>query len=87
METLQAKLAREAEAVADRTAMTEVTEAEMTYAGNITTSTSAQTVKSAPGAKKKVAKPKLSAKEKKERSVHLFFLFCFSPSLNSIFVA
>ncbi|KAG6827011.1 hypothetical protein H0H92_013577 [Tricholoma furcatifolium] len=74
METVQAQK-QEAEAAAalaaaaDRTAMTEVTEADVTYADNVTTNTSSgQTSKSAMGLKKKPGKPKLSAKEKKERS-------------------
>ncbi|KAF8064126.1 DASH complex subunit Dam1-domain-containing protein [Lyophyllum atratum] len=71
MEALKTKK-REAEAAAaDRTTMTEVTEAEMTFAGNITTNTSGQTSKSAVAPKKKPGKPKLSAKEKKERSLEI----------------
>lgn len=63
----QAAAAREAQAAADRTAMTEATEAEITYTANTTTNTSGP-IKSG-GTKKKAGKPKLSAKEKKERSV------------------
>lgn len=69
MEALNAHnaVAREAEAavVADRTAMTEATEAEITYT---TTNISGPYGKSGAMPKKK-AKAKLSAKEKKERSV------------------
>ncbi|KAG5638400.1 hypothetical protein H0H81_000177 [Sphagnurus paluster] len=71
MEAIKAKK-REAEATAaDRTAMTEVTEAEVTFSGSATTNTSAQTSKSATATKKKTGKPKLSAKEKKERSLEI----------------
>lgn len=71
MAALEAKK-REAEAaVADRTAMTEVTDVETTFANNVTTDTSMQTSKSVSIPKKKLGKPKLSAKEKKERSVSL----------------
>ncbi|KAG6908466.1 hypothetical protein DXG01_004469 [Tephrocybe rancida] len=69
MEALTAKK-REAEAAAaaDRTAMTEATDVELTFAGNVTTNTSAQTSKSATAPKKKPSgKAKLTAKEKKER--------------------
>ncbi|KAG6902948.1 hypothetical protein C0995_009340 [Termitomyces sp. Mi166 len=70
IEALKAKKCEAEAAVADRTAMTEVTDVEMTFSENVTT-TSAQTSKtSAP--KKKPGKPKLSAKEKKERSRELF---------------
>ncbi|KAG6898022.1 hypothetical protein C0992_007018 [Termitomyces sp. T32_za158] len=63
---------REAEAaVADRTAMTEVTDIETTFADNVTTDTSAQTSKSVSIPKKSSKKPKLSAKEKKERSLEI----------------
>lgn len=72
MEAIQAKsaaLSRETE-TADRTSMTDVTDAEMTYAGNTTTTnTSGPSSKAGSAPKKKVAKPKLSAKEKKERGV------------------
>lgn len=73
MEALKAK----AEALADRTALTEVTDAEMTYTINATTSSSGNTIKTATGTgpKKKPGKPKLTAKEKKERSVNAFSLF------------
>ncbi|GLB44102.1 putative DASH complex subunit Dam1 [Lyophyllum shimeji] len=73
MEALKAKK-REVEAAAaaaDRTAMTDVTEAETTFPGNVTTNTSGQTAKSATASKKKPGKPKLSAKEKKERSLEI----------------
>ncbi|RDB23932.1 DASH complex subunit DAM1 [Hypsizygus marmoreus] len=74
MEALKAKkeaMVREAEAaIADRTAMTEATEAEMTYTANVTTA-SGQTTKSATGPKKKPGKPKLTAKEKKERALEI----------------
>ncbi|KAH0579762.1 hypothetical protein H2248_002599 [Termitomyces sp. 'cryptogamus'] len=73
MEALQAKK-REVEAaaaVADRTAMTDITDIETTFADNSATNTSAQTSKSASAPKKKPGKPKLSAKEKKERSLEI----------------
>lgn len=71
MEALKAKAAAQAEAAANRTAMSEVTDAEITYTANATTSTSGQTIKivTGTGPKKKAGKPKLTAKEKKERSV------------------
>jgi DASH complex subunit DAM1 len=77
MEALKAKAAaqRDAEAVADRTTMTEVTDAEMTYIANGTTSTSVHAVKPGTGPKKKSGKAKLTAKEKRERSVCVLFLF------------
>ncbi|KAG6840317.1 hypothetical protein C0991_007467 [Blastosporella zonata] len=61
---------READA-ADRTAMTEVTDVEVTFSENVTTNTSTQTSKSATAPKKKPGKAKLSAKEKKERSLEI----------------
>ncbi|KAG6867939.1 hypothetical protein C0993_009343, partial [Termitomyces sp. T159_Od127] len=71
MAALEAKK-REAEAaIADRTAMTEVTDVETTFADNITTDTSAQTSKSVSIQKKKPGKPKMSAKEKKERILEI----------------
>ncbi|KAG5641120.1 hypothetical protein DXG03_005960 [Asterophora parasitica] len=71
MEALKAKR-REAEAAAaDRTAMTEVTDAEITFAGNTTTNTSGQTSKFGTAPKKKLGKPKLTAKEKKQRSLEI----------------
>ncbi|KAF9460447.1 hypothetical protein BDZ94DRAFT_1265916 [Collybia nuda] len=66
----QAVAAREAQAAADRTAMTEATEAEITYTANTTTNTSGP-IKSGGITKKKAGKPKLSAKEKKERSLEI----------------
>lgn len=79
MEALKAKAAaqREAEVVAETTAMTEVSDAEMTYTANATTSTLVHTVKAATGTgpKKKPGKPKLTAKEKKERSVSALSIF------------
>jgi hypothetical protein len=51
--------------------MTDVTDHDVTYAGTTVTNSSAnKTV-----VKKKAAKPKMSAKEKKERSVSLRFAF------------
>ncbi len=65
-----AQYTREAEkaaaAAADKTTMTAVSEMETTFVGNTTTNVSAQSTKVV---KKKVAKPKLTAREKKERSV------------------
>lgn len=71
MEALKAKnQARfEAEGAGDRTAMTETTEFETTYAANTTTNISGQSGKVGAAPKKKSGKPKMSAKEKKERSV------------------
>lgn len=57
----------------DKTSVTEATEGESGYlAGNVTTNVSAQS-KSGAVPKKKGAKPKLTAKEKKERSVRTRF--------------
>ncbi|KAF4593070.1 hypothetical protein EYR38_008780 [Pleurotus pulmonarius] len=67
-----AQYAREAEkaaaAAADKTTMTAVSELETTFVGNTTTNVSAQSTKVV---KKKVAKPKLTAREKKERSMEI----------------
>jgi DASH complex subunit DAM1 len=79
MQALKAKAAAQqnADAVADRTTMTEVSsDAEMTYTANGTTSNSGHAVKTGMGLKKKPGKPKLSAKEKKERSVCALALYC-----------
>lgn len=51
--------------------MTEATDAEMTYTANTTTNASGHSGKSAPVKKK--PKAKLTAKEKKERSVSLVY--------------
>jgi len=59
--------AREAELLADKTAATEITEADTTMIGN-TTCTSALSGASAGVGKKK---PKMTAKERKERDVSL----------------
>ena len=56
------------EALADKTAVTDVTDVEMSYAVNAATNTSAQPSKAA-ASKKRAVKPKLSAKEKRERNV------------------
>ena len=58
MEALKAKAAQ-AEAAANLTVMSEVTDAEITYTANATTSTSGQTIKVATGTgpKKKAGKP------------------------------
>ena len=61
--------AREAELLADKTAATEITEADTTMIGN-TTCTSVLSGASA-GVGKKVLKPKMTAKERKERDVSL----------------
>lgn len=66
----QAAAAREAEL----TKTMEQTEMDITYNGLTTTNASVPSAK--PGVKKKPGKPKLTAKEKKERSVRASF---FSP--------
>jgi DASH complex subunit DAM1 len=88
MEALKAQAAasREVQAAADRTAMTEATEAEITYAANTTTTNTSGPVKASGGVKKKVGKPKLSAKEKKERSVRAF-VFLQHSWFSSPFIA
>lgn len=83
MEALKAAQAREEEAArarepdpaVDKTGITEYTEAETTYTTNVTTVSSQASTK--PG-KKKVAKAKMTAKEKKERLVSLSIL-CVRP--------
>ncbi|KAG6820536.1 hypothetical protein H0H93_015707 [Arthromyces matolae] len=74
MAALQAKK-REAEeaalALADKTAMTEATEAETTFTANVSTNTSGPTAKPTGILKKKIGKAKLTAKEKKERSLEI----------------
>ena len=79
MEAVKAKIAAakpQTEAFVDSTAITDVTDAETTDTIHTTTITSGQTGKIVTGTvpKKKVGKPKLSAKEKKERSVSVYFL-------------
>ncbi|PPQ87332.1 hypothetical protein CVT25_002082 [Psilocybe cyanescens] len=73
MEAIQAQSAAKARemqisAAADKTTLTE---ADTTFAGNITTATGASSNKSGVPVKKKGAKAKLSAKEKKERSIEV----------------
>ena len=68
----KARDSQTASSVADKTT---VTDGDATFAGNTTTATTVSAPKSA-APKKKVGKPKLSAKEKKERSVRL--LVCIS---------
>ncbi|TFK73398.1 hypothetical protein BDN72DRAFT_814659 [Pluteus cervinus] len=73
MEALKQRLAREAppEVTEDKTLMTDV-EGDTTYgAGNVTTVTSGPSTKGGTGAPKKKGKAKLSAKEKKERSLEV----------------
>lgn len=60
-------------AAADRTT---ATDADTTYAGNLTTATGSSSNKSGVPVKKKVGKTKLTAKEKKDRSVRCFFHYC-----------
>jgi DASH complex subunit DAM1 len=60
--------AREAELLANKTAMTEVTETDITIQGNTTGSKQDSGIP-----KKKVLKPKMTAKERKERDVGIFF--------------
>lgn len=93
MEALKAAQAREEEAAreshpaADKTGITECTEAETTYtAANVTTMTTVSAQASTkPGAvaKKKGAKVKMTAKEKKERSVNLVIPPCVHSRLNN----
>ncbi|TFK34516.1 hypothetical protein BDQ12DRAFT_613537 [Crucibulum laeve] len=68
--TRQAEAAATA-ALADKTAMTDATEADMTYANTTTTTASAQSSTKTGIPKKKGVKPKLTAKEKKERSIQI----------------
>lgn len=62
--------ARESQTASSAADKTTVTDGDMTFAGNTTTATAAPTQRTAVP-KKKVGKPKLSAKEKKERSVRI----------------
>lgn len=62
----------------DKTTITETTEHDMTFAANTTTATAISGVSGKPGVKmvkKKGTKPKLTAKEKKERNVRLVILW------------
>lgn len=80
MEAMQeAKAAAAAAREAELTKTMEQTEIDITYAGITTTNASVPSSK--PGAKKKPGKPKLTAKEKKERSVRLSPAF---PSKKSV---
>ncbi|KAF5314703.1 hypothetical protein D9611_007217 [Ephemerocybe angulata] len=66
--------ARRARHLADQSAFTEMTEPDTTYMGNTTTATGASAASGKSGSipKKKVgAKPKMTAKEKKERSMEI----------------
>ncbi|XP_006463479.1 hypothetical protein AGABI2DRAFT_208298 [Agaricus bisporus var. bisporus H97] len=72
-ETSAAVAAREAELLANKTAMTEVTETDITIQGN-TTGASALSGGSKQDSgipKKKVLKPKMTAKERKERDLEI----------------
>ncbi|KAF9446691.1 hypothetical protein P691DRAFT_732779 [Macrolepiota fuliginosa MF-IS2] len=66
----EAAAAREAELLADKTAMTEMTEADVTTVGNTTGISGVSKIDSG-GVKKKVMKPKMSAKERKERDMEI----------------
>jgi len=75
MEALQARNAAKARemqmaAAADKTT---VTDGDTTFATNMTTATGVSSNKSAIPAKKRAGKPKMTAKEKKERGVRVFF--------------
>jgi DASH complex subunit DAM1 len=62
---------------ADKTTITETTEHEMTYAANTTVATTVSAASGKSGTKtvkKKGGKPKLTAKEKKERNVRVCLL-------------
>lgn len=63
--------AREAELLADKTSMAEVTEADITTTANITDASALSGVSKSGSAlgKKKVVKPKMTAKERKEHEV------------------
>ncbi|KAJ7459661.1 DASH complex subunit Dam1-domain-containing protein [Mycena latifolia] len=72
MEAMQhARAAAAAAREAELTKTMEQTEMDITYAGLTTTNTNASAPSGKPGAKKKPAKPKLTAKEKKERSIEI----------------
>ncbi|KAF5356887.1 hypothetical protein D9756_006731 [Leucocoprinus leucothites] len=62
--------AREAETLADKTTITEVTEADATTIGNTTTASALSGI-GAGMQKKKVLKPKMTAKERKERDLEI----------------
>lgn len=70
------------DSAADRTGMTaDLTDADITNPGNTTTNISVHSGKSGvmQGKVKKSAKPKLSVKEKKERSVRMFIAYLKMP--------
>lgn len=72
---------REAELLADKTAATETTEADVTMAGNTTGASGLSGINAGVG--KKVLKPKMTTKERKERDVSLVAQPC-SLSTSSI---
>jgi len=83
MEALQARNAAKARdmqmaATADKTT---VTDADTTFAANVTTATGVSSNKSGIPAKKKPGKPKMTAKEKKERGVRVLFGFSLGQPL------
>jgi DASH complex subunit DAM1 len=67
----QAKAAAAAAREAELTKTMEQTDMDITYGGLTTTNATNASVPSKSGVKKKPGKPKLTAKEKKERSVRL----------------
>jgi len=83
MEALQAKHSAKAREMQMATAAdkTTVTDADTTLTANMTTATGVSSNKSGIPAKKKAGKPKLTAKEKKERSVRVLFFSFVIPVL------
>ncbi len=76
MEALQSRneaKAREIQIANSAADKTTVTDGDMTFAGNTTTATGTSMQKSGIPAKKKGGKPKLSAKERKQRNVSVIF--------------
>lgn len=79
MEAMQAELASQVpEPIDDKANMTEMGEGETTFI-TASVASKAQASSTTAGAKKKIAKPKLTAKEVKERGVSNFCRDVFGP--------
>jgi hypothetical protein len=82
MEALQAQNAAKAREMqmASAADKTTVTDADTTFAANMTTATGVSSNKSGIPGKKKAGKPKMTAKEKKERGVRVLFVSLLGPA-------
>ena len=83
LQTQKAAKARELQ-MASAADKTTVTDADTTFAANMTTATAVSSNKSGIPAKKKAGKPKMTAKEKKERSVRVLFGFSFGTAVHFV---